>query len=210
LQVIPPLLWPKPECVPYQPVVGKIRVVYAGALYPGLRTPEAALTWLEAVLEARADWRGKLELHWYGAVRPEFYEMLAEKPWIFLHGLCPRAEVGRVLATADLLLHIGNRSVFQLPSKAVAYLAAGRPILHFQYVARDPVLDFWPTEIRCWKVRVGVFPDHALSAAINFIENACITPTAGDAASYCRSYFPDCIGKQYLDLMFGARTAERG
>jgi hypothetical protein len=204
LQVIQPLLWPEPERVPHRSVVGKIRVVYAGALYPGLRTPDAAIAWLEAVLEALPDWRGRLELHWYGAVRPAFYQKLAEKPWIILHGLRPRAEVQRALATADLLLHIGNRSVFQLPSKAVDYLAAGRPILHFQYVARDPVLDFWPTELRCWKVRIGAFPDNPRSAAIEFIENACSAPTDGGSADYCRSYLPDRIGKQYLDWMSGA------
>lgn len=203
LQVIPPLLWPEPERVSHRSVVGKIRVVYAGALYPGLRTPEAAIAWLEAVLEARPDWRGRLELHWYGAVRPAFYEILAEKPWIFLHGSRPRAEVGRALATADLLLHIGNRSTFQLPSKAVDYLAAGRPILHFQYVDRDPVLDFWPAGLWCWKVRIGAFPNCSIAAAMAFIENACLASTDGVSADYCRSYLPDRIGRQYLDWMSG-------
>ena len=200
LQVIPPLLWPRPESVVYRPATGKIRLVYAGALYSGLRTPDAAISWLEAVLAARPDWHGKLELHWYGAVRPEFYAGLAAKPWIYLHGLRPRAEVAHALATADLLLHLGNRSIFQLPSKVVDYLAAGRPVLHFQYVERDPVLDFWPTDIPCWKVRVGNLERGAVSGAIEFIENACSTPTNGASAAYCRRFLPENIGKQYLAL----------
>ncbi|MGI9160422.1 MAG: hypothetical protein ACR2K1_11790, partial [Saprospiraceae bacterium] len=203
LQVIPPLLWPESECVSHQPVHGKIRMVYAGALYPGLRTPDAALSWLEAVLAARLDWRGKLELHWYGVVRPEHYDAVVAKPWIVLHGLQPRATVRRALAAADLLLHLGNRSEFQLPSKAVDYLAAGRPVLHFQYVGRDPVLAFWPTDIPCWTIRVGASTGDSLSSAIQFIENARDTPTACALAAHYHRYLPESIGKQYLDFAVG-------
>lgn len=43
----------------------------------------------------------------------------------------------------DILLNIGNATDFQLPSKAVDYLAAGKPVLNLSYMESDPFAEFF-------------------------------------------------------------------
>jgi hypothetical protein len=87
---------------------------------------------------AKPDLRGRLEVHFYGEIFPEFYNRLREAPGIHLHGLCSREDAWAGMQQMDFLLNIGNTTDFQLPSKAVEYLATGKPVLHLSYVANDP------------------------------------------------------------------------
>jgi hypothetical protein len=143
MQVIPPL-WqagpaPAEACRPS----GRIKIGYFGALYAPVRTPDAFLCLLKTIRKLRPDRLEDLEIHFYGEIFPEFYDRLAEEPVIRLHGLQTREAVRQAMHEMDILLNIGNASDFQLPSKAVDYLGAGKPILHLSYVERDPFSAFF-------------------------------------------------------------------
>lgn len=116
---------------------------YFGALYAPTRTPDAFLKLLSQTFSVSPAWRERLEVHFYGEVFPEFYEMLAAEPVIRLHGLCSRADAWAAMQEMDILVNIGNTTDFQLPSKAVDYLASGKPILNLSYTQNDPFAKFF-------------------------------------------------------------------
>ena len=132
MQCIPPLLHPAFEPDSIQPPQnGPIIMAYFGAMYPPMRTPEALLE-----LISRLDL--PIELHFWGAINPAFHKLLQAYPFVRLRGLHTRAVVREAMRGSHILINIGNRSSYQLPSKAVEYLAARRPVLHLSYTEEDP------------------------------------------------------------------------
>ena len=148
LHVIPPLLHPPPDRLPaaakaVAPLPNKVKIGYFGALYAPVRTPDAFLKLLEETLEHLPAAKEYLEVHFYGEIFPEFYAALRRQPLIRLHGLRSREEARTAMSQMDLLLNIGNQTDFQLPSKAVDYAAAGKPVINLSYTAEDAFADFW-------------------------------------------------------------------
>ncbi len=143
VHVIPPLLHPVPGSSPH-PGAGSTlcRIGYFGALYTPVRTPDAFLDLLKDTLTQHPQLLNRLEVHFFGEIFPEFYPLLANQAAVHLHGLRPRAEVQAAMQQMDILLNIGNQTDFQLPSKAVDYLAAGKPIINIRYVEDDPFAEF--------------------------------------------------------------------
>ncbi len=155
IQVIPPLLHPVPAIQPLPPVKnGVLRIGYFGALYAPVRTPDVFLALLEDTFRQLPELRPTLEIHFFGEIFPEFYPALAAQPAVRLHGLRPRAEVQAAMQQMDILLNIGNQTDFQLPSKAVDYLAAAKPIVNLCYVKDDPFAAF--LEDLPWVLQLGV------------------------------------------------------
>lgn len=176
MQVVPPLLHPVAEVPPATnsgdfpdfPEIG-----YAGALYHPVRTPWALLDLLDRTLARRPDWRGRLRVHWYGEIFPEYFKALMAHPAIVLHGLQPRAVVRAALQQLPVLLNIGNRSAVQLPSKAVEYLATGKPIVHLSYVDPDPFVEFFPSSapVLTLKIKDDRVCESSLEAWLRLLEN---------------------------------------
>lgn len=143
IRVIPPLYRPEPASKsPFPSGNPALRLAWFGALYTPVRTPDAFLSVLSQLNASSPTWKGRLEVHFFGAVFPEFYERLAQAG-IQLHGLRSRAEVQAAMHDADVLLNIGNTTSFQLPSKVVDYLAAGRPVLNISMTEHDAFADFF-------------------------------------------------------------------
>lgn len=145
MHVIPPLLHPAPETPVQVPAISAIplKIGYFGALYAPVRTPCAFLDLLEMTLEHLPDANALLEVHFYGEIFPEFYEVLQRQPLVRLHGLQSRETVRAAMQEMDILLHIGNQTSFQLPSKAVEYAASGKPVLNLSYTEADAFAAFW-------------------------------------------------------------------
>ncbi|MCB0543669.1 MAG: glycosyltransferase [Lewinellaceae bacterium] len=144
MQVVPPLLHPAPGAQAHAAGnADAIGIAYFGALYAPLRTPDAFLRLLDRTVLASPTLAARLQVHFYGEIFPEFYEKMRAQPLIRLHGLRSREEARQAMRATDLLLNIGNASEFQLPSKAVDYLAAGRPVVHLSYTDNDPFVAFW-------------------------------------------------------------------
>ena len=41
-----------------------------------------------------------------------------------------------------ILLSIGNKNTYQLPSKVIEYISLGKPVLHFAEISNDPMYKF--------------------------------------------------------------------
>lgn len=145
IRVIPPLLTNPRKAERPVPILHPttIKIGYFGALYAPTRTPDAFLKLLAQTFSKRPDLRTRLEIHFYGEIFPEFYAKLSAEPGLYLHGLQGRMDAWLAMQGMDILLNIGNTTDFQLPSKVVDYLAAGKPVLHLSYVDQDPFVAFF-------------------------------------------------------------------
>lgn len=117
----------------------KTRLVYAGTLYKQLRNPEFLLNILvelskkiemEAVFLGGGDCEdllNKAERDSNGAVK-------------YL-GMQPHDTAMQYIASADVLLSIGNVESPMAPSKIYEYMATGKPIIHTYTYEKDPCLE---------------------------------------------------------------------
>lgn len=140
--VIPPLFSPahgEPEGKPVFPADGKVRLVFVGTLYRRIRDPRFLLRVFARLLDTPL--RSRVELHFFGSVHDceEYFapyrQLVGTK--IFLHGLVSHAVALRAMRDAGVLLNIGNRTSYQLPSKIVEYVHSGRAIVSFAKTDQD-------------------------------------------------------------------------
>ncbi|MCW5921769.1 MAG: glycosyltransferase [Saprospiraceae bacterium] len=206
MHVIPPLLHPAPNPQTLKPSnLQTLRLAYFGALYAPVRTPDAFLDLLEKTFSIRPDLKGKIEVHFYGEVFPEFFEKLAAQPAIRLHGLRSREEVQKALYDIDILLNIGNTTDFQLPSKAVEYLAAGRPILNLSYTDDDPFAAFFGGDdlVFSLKIKNGRVGEEEVRRWLAWQEGEKKLPSEADLERAISPYRVEAIARRYLDLLAG-------
>jgi glycosyltransferase involved in cell wall biosynthesis len=141
LTVIPPLLSIAEMPLAPVPMDNHIRLVYTGMLYPHTRRPEHLLK-LFAGLIQRPDLEQRLELHFIGEtglVTDAFtpYRRFIDEGRIVLHGILPREQISNHMQRASILVNIGNRTPYQLPSKVIEYAATGKPILNLMQIDSD-------------------------------------------------------------------------
>ena len=183
IQLAPPLLHPIPPEEPStkpnplalpSSIKHGIRLGYFGALYAPVRTPDAFLVLLEKVFLNRPDLIGRLQAHFFGDVFPEFFQKLNKAEAVQLHGLQSRQTVRAAMQQMDFLLNIGNTTDYQLPSKVVDYLAAGKPVLHLSYVADDPFVAFWGDApgLLVLKIEPEGVSDVMVLRLLDFLENS--------------------------------------
>lgn len=213
--VVPPLLHPVPSLARRQSPIGQrppaIKIGYFGALYAPVRTPDAFLDLLEKSFALRPELRERLEVHFYGEIFPEFFEKLSAQPAVRLHGLRSREEVQKAMHDMDILLNIGNSTDFQLPSKAVEYLAAGKPILNLSYVERDPFVAFFEDNALVFNLKVekGKVGDAGIRRWLAWLEEEKKLPDAVELERRTSLYKLATIASRYLDLLASRRVSRR-
>ena len=151
IEVVPPLLHPLdpvdgselPGTWQIQRVKDDIHIGYFGTFLPVIRTPFAFLNLLDHLQFTQPALYHRIHIHIFGEVFPDFLAPLRRHPVIRLYGLRSRAHARAAMPQMDALLHVGNRTDYQLPSKAVDYLASGLPVVHLTYTGSDPFIDFW-------------------------------------------------------------------
>ena len=163
IEVVPPLCHPfafpapgdYPEEWSIEKRAGEIRLGYFGAFLSRIRTPFALLNMLGDLKRQRPDIFPRLRLHILGEILPEFLPAFQKHPEVKLYGLCSREQARAVMTQMDALIHVGNRTDYQLPSKAADYLASDRPVIHLSYLDEDPFVDFWGDApgLMCARVR---------------------------------------------------------
>lgn len=203
--VIPPLLTNPIMAgrpVPILPPT-TIKIGYFGALYAPTRTPNAFLAILSQTFALRPDLRTRLEIHFYGEIFPEFYTNLSAEPSIRLHGLQGRDDAWSSMLDMDILLSIGNTTDFQLPSKVVDYLAAGKPVLHVSYVDKDPFVAFFNDFPAIFVLNIdhGRLREGQMDAWLRWLESEKPCLTQGEITARLAPYQLSRIAGQYLALI---------
>lgn len=139
--LVPPTAQSKP--VPGAP----LRCVFAGSLYPQLRTPHFALELFAALdlPDVELSFLGGGWQNYPACLLPPYYDILGDR--LTVTGPVPPLQAAAALAGADVLLSLGNGVDNQVPSKLFDYLASGKPILHLAKLQTDPCLAYlekWP------------------------------------------------------------------
>ncbi|MDX1942049.1 MAG: glycosyltransferase [Saprospiraceae bacterium] len=206
MRVIPPLL--KTSFLLQKEIkrtTRRLKIGYFGALYAPTRTPDACLAWLSGLKSLAPDWYACLEVHFYGEIFPEFYDQLKAESAIHLHGLRSREECWQAMQEMDILLNIGNTTDFQLPSKAVEYLAAGKPVLHFSYVSGDPFSVFFAqilpdSHFFILNTSGNTFDDRRLSASLQWLQEEKTGIAPEMLAPHLQPYRVESIARSYEAL----------
>lgn len=147
LRVIPPLLTANGQQDDLPNVFtnnDKIRMAFVGTLYKNIRDPKFLLALFKKLLATEVGY--KLELHFFGNYEEcteEFqpYDELLEKK-IFIHGLVSHALANQAMREADIMVNIGNGTLYQLPSKLVEYAATGKRVLNLAKTINDSSAEF--------------------------------------------------------------------
>jgi len=195
---------PTARDVPPSPPGEGLGVGFFGALYAPTRTPDAFLDLLEKTYAMRPELRDRLTVHFYGDVFPEFQEKLNRAPGVRLHGLRSREDVQVAMQHMHVLVNIGNTTEYQLPSKIVDYLAAGKPVLHLSYVAQDPFLDFWGDTpgLLTLRVRQGRISKADIPRWLAFLQAEHPKPSDTECMERVRNFTVSTVAEAYEALLF--------
>jgi hypothetical protein len=108
----------------------------------------------------------------------------------------------------DVLLHIGNSTDFQLPSKAVDYLSTGKPIVHLSYVESDPFVAFVeasaPFPIGHFltiKVNKSAFEQETMTNWLQWLESEKPAISQEHISERIAPFLVENIENQYLSLL---------
>ncbi len=123
----------------------KINLSYIGNFYKVTREPDDLLLLLRSILNPLPHFKQRLLFHIFGNTRgfeKTFgkYSDLSEN--LILHGSVSKDTVLRVIHETDLLINIGNKTNYQIPSKIVEYAASGKPIINICCTDDDSSLLF--------------------------------------------------------------------
>jgi glycosyltransferase involved in cell wall biosynthesis len=207
--VVPPLLslpMPSPAGVPLFPPDGRLRLVCIGTLYLHVRNPAFLLHLFARLLSLPLS--DRLELHFFGDVNdcrncfaglgPEVNEKVT------LHGMVDRETVARAMGEAAALVHIGNVTRYQLPSKVVEYAAAGRPVINIVRAEEDSSMTFFKGHPAVRNVVEGeeALGIEAVAELAKFIENP--PPVSPHArARWLEPFQAEAVAAEYARLLIG-------
>ena len=114
----------------------KIKCVFSGLIYLGIRDPSYTLKLFKALIES-----GKVSLHMVGVKKEELPEAYREMD-IICYGRVPADDAQAVINQADILINIGNLMTNQIPSKIFDYISQGKPIVNVCKNLNCPTLPY--------------------------------------------------------------------
>ncbi len=213
IRVIPPLISVDKDSFsmgePFFPKVpDKIRLVYAGSLRRKNRRPDGLLR-LFAALKKRS-LGDRLELHFFGNSRECEESFLAYRGWLgkslFMHGLVAKENVDRALGEAGVLVNIGNRTSFQVPSKIADYLVLNKPLINIASREGDSSWEFLketPMAMNVLQKDDKEWDEEVLASVEEFIRNPPRPLSAERLEALTGKFRPARIAEDYLTLIRG-------
>lgn len=112
-----------------------IQCVYAGTLYDDIRNPDYTFSLFEALGKQIS-----LQFHVYSNYSPSLCENKYHH--IIFHEKVSAKEYDDILSAANILVHIGNSTCTQLPSKLLDFLSTGRPIVNIIKNSACPTISY--------------------------------------------------------------------
>ncbi len=112
----------------------KIRCLFAGSIYGDFRNPDYTLKLFDEVIS-------EVSFEMIGAVKPAVKETFNSHKVLY-HGSMSLEETKSQLASADILVNIGNRMLNQVPSKIFEYISYGKPIINICKNRNCPTLPY--------------------------------------------------------------------
>ncbi len=124
----------------------QISLVYSGMLDLLIRSPEYLLKVLENLNRTIP-----LTVRFY--CRGNCQEMLqnakSKNSFINVSDYIPKAELDRIISQSDFLINISNKYSDMLPSKVLAYISTGKPIIHICNQENDACIPYFEKYENC-------------------------------------------------------------
>jgi glycosyltransferase involved in cell wall biosynthesis len=184
------------------PPKGKtIRIAYFGNFFKNIRPPGILLDSI-ATMHAWMQSAGlPVEWHLYGDGFERFKlrsRIRNSGLPIEVHSKLDRSEIVRAIQSMHVLLHLGNATEFQIPSKIAEYICSGKPLLNILQIEKDPALALlvnYPY-VKNLKAPLG---SNDKEAVISFCKNSLSFIADGMLIEKHRErYRPEVIASKYL------------
>jgi hypothetical protein len=179
----------------------KIILSFFGALYKNIRNPKPLLNLLNLIVANNKLLSDKIELHFYGE-QNDCIDIIEEYPLIkknvFIHGLIKKEDAYYKMKSSDILINIGNKTTYQLPSKIIDYVSVKKPILNICSINNDSVKNY----LRLFPFVFNYLPGEEIKPLINFIRSSKkIKINNNDVNYFLKNHYPEVISKKYLSLV---------
>jgi len=178
------------------------KLYYFGSLYNDIRDPSFLLKLIKKFNNESSDYL--LNVHFFGNTHDckEVFLRYADSigKWLFTHGNVARVKIPLLLSEADILINIGNKTTYQLPSKIIEYISTGKPILNVASVKNDSstsALKYYPSSLTLFET--NDLNDDTINNLRNFFDNSGMVDTSlidGILAKHSLSKIAD----EYLSL----------
>lgn len=112
----------------------RIRCIFTGSIYGDFRDPEYTLRLFDNV-------EPQISFEMIGSVNPSAKTQL-DSHNVLYHGSKSLEETKTELASADILVNIGNKMTNQVPSKLFEYISYGKPIINICKNRNCPTLPY--------------------------------------------------------------------
>ncbi|MEZ4949709.1 MAG: hypothetical protein R2784_10025 [Saprospiraceae bacterium] len=208
ISVIPPMnALEFPSAVKSEKSFGaNLNLGYFGSFFKNIREPDVLFHFLEMLQNQERELFRKANIHFYGDGYEKF--KIAEKisnldlP-VQIHAKVARPKVLDSINGMDILLHLGNKSDFQIPSKIAEYICSGIPFIHISQTENDPVINLVKSLNWCkvleWK---GAETD------LNGIAEFIVEPPKADTgllAALRMKFGPERLSVAYLELLLAIK-----
>lgn len=176
----------------------KLRLVYIGTLYSGIRHPKKMLDMLAKV---RYLLKSDFEIHFFGPTNDiDISELI--NSYTFFHGSVSHDAALQHMLDADILINIGNSTKFQLPSKLIEYVCSGNPVLNIISSTNDSSQNFLANYQMTLTIELsGEITNAIVSEVSNYIESASSDRLISNNYSFSNKHTVQNISKQY-ELLF--------
>ena len=163
----------------------KINLLFCGALYPEIRSPEVFFRVLERLDE-------RFCVHFMGRGCPEVFDngKLASTAEIRTYPPMPYQTAVNAMHDADILINIGNNMHVHMPSKTLDYINTGKPFVNFYKFADCPTLYYTKRYPLCLNVYEKEFDSERDTA--RFIEFCLNNRNKHVARTKIETQYSDC------------------
>tara|TARA_B100001564_G_scaffold358219_1_gene376320 strand:- start:819 stop:2042 length:1224 start_codon:yes stop_codon:yes gene_type:complete len=115
-----------------------IKIGYFGIFTDGVRDPYNYLN------KVASSFKGKIHHYWYtNDASLKYFSSLKNINSHTFKTMIPREDaLKQMVNNFHILLSIGNKNTYQLPSKVIEYISLGKPVLHYAEISSDPMYRF--------------------------------------------------------------------
>jgi hypothetical protein len=182
-----------------------LKISFFGSLILNVRTPDLTLKFFRIILSNNK--YKNTELHFYGNINELIYNFNSFKDIIgkniFLHGLISKEQVQQQIKDSDILINIGNKNVYQEPSKIFEYMYFQKPIITFTEISNDTSIQILKNYPKLFEVTNNTVNSKSLIDDFdNFVKNIDIHINEYQLSKILEPHLIETIEEDYFKILF--------
>ena len=171
-----------------------IHIVFTGSLLKVIRSPLNSFNSLAFALRELPDIR--VHLYARGNCGDYIRDFVSKCPeQVIYHGSVDVETAHAAMASADILLSVGNSNITQMASKNFEYVATGSPVIHFYCDEKDPVNTLLGKMGNCLMLSQHDSPEKNGKAIVGFLASQPVKHTFEEVAKIIPEALPETTAK---------------